>query len=262
MHIVVTHLTRMKHGNVCNAGVNVEDGEHVRPVMRTGQFRAGDLSSAGGPFDLATVVDLGPVQPVPTLPQVEDHELRARAARAAAPVDPTIFWDMLGFLARPSLRTLFGDELTQAGPSAVVPVGHGIASLGCLRPAAPPRLYVTTRPDGRRSIRMRFRDDERAVYVSVTDLRLYRADGETPDEDRVHAMNRRLEEGEGVLLSVGLTRAFASAADREPVHWLQVNNVHLERTPCWRLDDGPRAVGLRPVTRRALALAGLDGGPL
>ena len=87
------------------------------------------------------------------------------------------------------------------------------------------------------------------------------ADGETPDEERVRAINRRMEEGEGVLLSVGLTRAFASAADREPVHWLQVNNLHLERTPCWRLGDGPRSPELRPLTRRALALAGLNDGP-
>ena len=262
MQIVVTHLTRMKHGNVCVAGVNVEDGEQVRPVLRLGQLRAGDLAPSGGPFDLATVVGLGPVQPVPTLPQAEDHEFKARAVRAVGPVEPRLFWEMLEFLARPSLRTLFGDELRRVGKSAAaVSEVRGVASLGCLRPSAPPRLYVTTRPDGRRSVRIRLRDDQLDLYVSVTDLRLYLADGETPDEERVRAINRRMEEGEGVLLSVGLTRAFASAADREPVHWLQVNNLHLERTPCWRLDDGPRRPGLRPVTRRTLALAGLEDGP-
>ena len=262
MRIVVTHLTRMKHGNVCVAGVNVEDGEHVRPVLRLGQLRAGDLAPSGGPFDLATIVDLGEVQPVPTLPQVEDHEFRARAAQAVGPVEPRIFWEMLHFLARPSPRTLFGDDLRRVGKSAAaVPEGRGVASLGCLRPAVAPRLYVVTRPDGRRSVRVRLRDEDFDLYVSVTDLRLYCPDGETPDDERVSAVNRRMEEGEGVLLSVGLTRAFASAPDREPVHWLQVNNLHLERTPCWRLADGPRAHSLRPVTRRSLALAGLDDGP-
>lgn len=256
MQIVVTNLTRMKHGNVCVAGVHVKDGENVRPVLRSGQLRLGDLSPAGGPFDLATVVDLGPVQPVPTLPQAEDHEYRARAARAVGPVEPTLFWDMLRFLARPSLLTLFGDELRPVGRSAaVVPEGRGVASLGTLRPAAPPRLYVTTRPDGRRSIRIRVRDDELDLSVSVTDLRLHGADGESPDEERVQAVNRRMEEGEDVLLSVGLTRAFASASDREPVHWLQVNNVHLERTPCWRLADNVRAGYTRSLPARHRALS-------
>ena len=270
MQIVVTHLTRMKHGNVCVAGVNVKDGEHVRPVLRLGQLRAGDLATSGGPFDLATVVDLGSVQPVPVLPHVEDHEHKARAAHATGLVEARIFWEMLEFLARPSLHTLFGDELRRVGKSAAVPEGRGVASLGCLRPAEPPRLYVTTRPDGRRSVRIRVRDDQFDLYVSVTDLRLYQADGETPDDERVNALNRRMEEGEGVLLSVGLTRAFASAADRDPVHWLQVNNVHLERTPCWRLaDDAHRARARRADTlridvrrlSRALALAGSVNGP-
>jgi len=265
MQIVVTNLTRMQHGNVCVAGVRVEDGEHVRPVLRLGQLRACDLAPSGGPFDLATLVELGPAQPIPTLPHAEDHEIKARAARSVSVVDPKLFWDMLQFLARPSLRTLFGSELRRVGKGAAVPEGRGVASLGCLRPAAPPRLYVTSRPDGRRSIRIGFRDDQLDPYVSVTDLRLCRADGETPDEERVSALNRRMEEGEAVLLSVGLTRAFASSPEHEPLHWLQVNNLHLERTPAWRLADNPRADNPRAVGTPHFATVpahvGTDGSP-
>ena len=38
-----------------------------------------------------------------------------------------------------------------------------------------------------------------------------------------------------LLLSVGLTRPFAPSPDAPPIHWLQVNNIHLEPDPCWRL---------------------------
>jgi hypothetical protein len=69
----------------------------------------------------------------------------------------------------------------------------------------------------------------------VTDPRLYADDGAKPDTAKVREVAQRLDRGVPALLGVGLTRPFASRPNEAPVHWLQVNNVHLEDAPCWRL---------------------------
>jgi hypothetical protein len=51
----------------------------------------------------------------------------------------------------------------------------------------------------------------------------------------------RLAQGVPALLSVGLTRPFSTRPDEPPLHWLQVNNLHLEDDPAWRLSARPGA---------------------
>jgi hypothetical protein len=80
-------------------------------------------------------------------------------------------------------------------------------------------------------------DGELRLDLSVTDLRLYVDDGGRPDTARVADVARRLDRGVRVLLGVGLTRPFASRPNDAPVHWLQVNNIHLEDDPAWRMTD-------------------------
>jgi hypothetical protein len=50
----------------------------------------------------------------------------------------------------------------------------------------------------------------------------------------------RIVGGTGLLLSVGLTRPFSNSPSSPPVHWLQVNNIHLEDDPTWRLGSESR----------------------
>jgi hypothetical protein len=76
---------------------------------------------------------------------------------------------------------------------------------------------------------MKMRDGLFNLSVSVTDIRLYRDDHLTPAGNIVSQVVGRIESGEEVILSVGLTRAFAGS------HWLQVNNIHLESCPTWQL---------------------------
>jgi hypothetical protein len=38
-----------------------------------------------------------------------------------------------------------------------------------------------------------------------------------------------------VILGVGLTRAFQREQNGPGRHWLQVNNIHFEDQPIWRL---------------------------
>ncbi|MGE3272602.1 MAG: hypothetical protein AB7P40_27925 [Chloroflexota bacterium] len=243
MKIAVVHLTRMARGFACVAGVNVENGQHVRPVL-TAQ-RLGDQWCArqGGPFDMATVVDLGAVRPVPTLPEVEDHAFSPWRARADRAIEPVLFWEMLCHLAKPTLREVFGPDLRSRGPrSAGVDPGVGSASLGVLAPIGRPLLFVREDDDGTQKLRLQCTDGDFSLDLSVTDLRLWQDDHKTPRHELVEDVARRLRQGVPCLLSVGLTRRLSGRGDRPPIHWLQINNLHLEDNPTWRLSDEARAL--------------------
>jgi hypothetical protein len=120
----------------------------------------------------------------------------------------------------------------------VTDLGTGTASLGVLVPLGRPRLSLDTKPDGREVVRLQVWDGELRLDLSVTDLRLYSDDGATPDAVKVREVAQRLDRGVPALLCVGLTRPFASRPNDAPVHWLQVNNIHLADDPCWRLVPG------------------------
>jgi hypothetical protein len=131
---------------------------------------------------------------------------------------------------------LFGPALRQAGRShAIVSVGQGTASLGCLAPHDQPRILVEDSPRGGHSLRLRFSDGQISLNLGITDLRLWEEDHVTPKWDLIEDVKRRMNGGMPCLLTVGLTRPYASSQEDEPVHWLQVNNIHLEDDPAWRL---------------------------
>ena len=58
MKIVISHLTRMQKGCICVAGVDIDSGRHVRPVMRQ-QMPVDMLAAHGGPFAMGAIVELG-----------------------------------------------------------------------------------------------------------------------------------------------------------------------------------------------------------
>jgi len=266
MKIVVTHLTRMQRGTVCVAGLDVETGRHIRPIQPMGVLQSRMTAPRGGPFDMATIVDLGTIRPVPSPPEVEDVEITWWHARAVDLVEPALFWETLQFVARPTLRELFGPALRTVGRSgrqrAVTDLKTGAASLGVLRPLRRPRLTLDRKPDGREVVRMQVWDGEIRLDLSVTDLRLYADDGGRPETERVREIAARLDRGAPVLLGVGLTRPFAARPSETPVHWLQVNNLHLEDDPAWRLAphrDGGHALNVRtPVLIGAGAILGSE----
>ncbi|MGB4860926.1 MAG: hypothetical protein WBO97_00565, partial [Tepidiformaceae bacterium] len=73
------------------------------------------------------------------------------------------------------------------------------------------------------------------LELSLTDARYYKDQFQKPDMERFESANRALRDGVEVLLGVGLTRPFASSAEEEPRHWLQVNAIHLRSQPGLRL---------------------------
>ena len=156
-------------------------------------------------------------------------------------IDAESFWELLAGLARPKLATIFGPDLERrGGGAATVEVDAGQASLGCLAPRGRPELYVRPRDGNPGQVRIKMTDGDFDLDVGVTDIRLYGSDHVTPDADVVRRVSETIAGGGGVLLSVGLTRPFASAPHLPPVHWLQVNNIHLEDDPAWRLGSASR----------------------
>ncbi|MFH1920355.1 MAG: hypothetical protein ABIP48_10785 [Planctomycetota bacterium] len=236
MRIVVNHLTRMRGGRICVAGVDIETRRHVRPVLPQGSLEADFLARYRGPFDMANVVDLGTPEHRPKPPHVEDHLFRPYRAKCIDTLDQEKFWALLYTLSKPGLRKIFGSDLRRVGKSSAgTDAGKGTASLGCLSPKRKPRLAFRGEAEFGPAIRIRVDEGEFDVWVSVTDIRLYQDDHATPDLAIVEKVRRRLERPGAVILSVGLTRAYATSADAKPIHWLQVNNIHLEHDPTWQL---------------------------
>ena len=233
MRILVNHLTRMQPGYICVAGVDVATLRHVRPVLRHGRLTTGLLRPNGGPLDVGSVVDLGPTTYAGRAPELEDHRFDPAQATWSFDYGPDDHWGLLEGVAQGSLAEIFGPALELWDESGTVDVGEGHASLGCLIPEKQPWLYV----DHRGTVRMVLDYLLPSVNLSVNDLRLYEGDGRTPRRDLVESVQRRLEAGVEVILSVGLTRPWRKRGDAAERHWLQVNNIHLKDDPLWRLGD-------------------------
>jgi hypothetical protein len=235
--IVINHLTRMHGAHVCMAGVDVETRRHVRPVLAHEAVPFYLLARYGGAFDMARLLDLGDARPQPEPPHVEDHVFVPSRVRAERTVTHGEFWTLLEEMSRPRLADLFGPALRpRGGAHCGTDVGQGTASLGCLRLAAPPRLYLQPRPGAQPQVRMHFSDGQIEADASVTDLRLFASDHATPDAAAIRAATERLRHSEGIILAVGLTRKFRSSETQPYAHWLQVNNIHLREEPVWQLE--------------------------
>jgi hypothetical protein len=223
----------MQPGFVCIAGIDPETGGHVRPELRGTRIGIEMLEPNGGPFDMAVEVDLGRVKPQPSAPQVEDCVIVPGSARRLREVPPDEFWALLGSVATRSLTAVFGEELCDHGSTCFLEPGTGKASLGCLVTSEPPILEVCREAyRGQTKVRVRchVRDEARECFPAVTDSRLYRSDQTTPRTELIANLNRRMKAGVATVLSVGVTRALSQGR-----HWLQVNNLHLQDDPEWRL---------------------------
>jgi hypothetical protein len=231
LRILINHLTRMQPGYFCVAGLDTL--RHIRPVLRRGRLTTDLLRPNGGPFDVGSVVYLGSTISAGHPPELEDRRFDLARARWLFDEDPADFWDTLHRVARESLAEIFGPALELWDESGTVDVGEGSSSLGCLRPEKQPWLYI----DHRGTVRLVLDYLIPSVDLSVNDLRLYETDGRTPRRDLIAGVQKRLESGVGVILSVGLTRPFQKWGDTEERHWLQVNNIHLEDNPLWQLRE-------------------------
>jgi len=236
MRLLINHLTRMHGGHICLAGVDLETWRHVRPVLANDPLPFYLLARYGGPFEMARIIDFGLPRHTPEPPHVEDHVFVPARVRVDRPAAAQEFWRVLEEMQRASLREIFGAALCEVGHNRYgTELGQGTASLGFLRPAAPPKLYVTRSRDGKPQIRMKLSDGQIEADAGVTDLRLFGNDHATPEPARVRAVAQWIVDSGDVILGVGLTRKFRSSDDAAYRHWLQVNNIHLRSEPAWRL---------------------------
>jgi hypothetical protein len=235
MYLLINHLTRMRQGFMCTAGVNLATGQHVRPVVRK-QLGIDMLARHGGPFDIGALVELGPTLRVGQPPELEDYRFNPKKAARKGTASGQLLWDWQVRLARSTLTELFGNELTRRGAhSCAVDLHQGKASLGCWASPRCAELYMAPRPDRPPQVRLRASDGEFDLDLGVTDIRLYGADHVTPDEAAVSRVRERLRAGEEVILTVGLTRPPPPAPGQPQVHWLQVNNFHFREDQIWQL---------------------------
>jgi hypothetical protein len=219
----------MKPGYICVAGIDPATGKHVRPVL-AGRLGAGLLRKNGGPFEIGGLVDLGAVKLVGQQPEIEDHLFSLENLAYIKRVSPAELWDYLLKTSEKELKRIFGEDLEQNGNGCIVNLNSGTASLGNLQQAKILHLGVN-RFD---KIRIGLSDGNSSPDLSVTDIRLYANDHQTPRQEIVSAVASRMSKT-GVILAVGLSRPFTKPGETVARHWLQLNNIHLEEDPLGQL---------------------------
>jgi hypothetical protein len=232
MKIVVNHLTRMQEGYMCVAGIDLDTGLHVRPVLDR-QMRIDMLSVHGGVFDIARIIDLGETRFVGRVPEIEDRWFNAGSARHVGDMAGDQFWTLLEKVSQQRLGAIFGPDLECIGSTCALAEARGLRSLGCYW--APGGKLLLDEKYDRRRIRFSWHAGGHFFNAPVTDIRLYSADHITPCEDKVRCLSDRLQAQPQILVSVGLSRPYRKLAGDPPRHWLQINNFHLSDEPCWTL---------------------------
>jgi hypothetical protein len=212
--IVVDHLARLDDGSVVGAGID-GNHEHITP-LRGSPWDTAATARGGGPFGIGVAVDLGFSRRSGTPPLVEERQVEEDNITPLGRLPDGQFWSLLETLGHDHLPSIYGDDLTvSASGSASVPAGRGKASLGVLRCPGPAELF-------RRGGQLRMGlDDLRlgSLDLNVHDHRLRDEKG-VPIDSLWKVIRRRVQSGEPVILSLGLSRAFNG------VHWLRVDNIH------------------------------------
>jgi hypothetical protein len=228
MRIVLNHLTRMDAPRICIAGIDPQANRHIRPITgRLNPLTRDRLASEGGPFAIGTLVELGEVTPHPEAPETEDHLFRPERASVLGRLSPNRYLELLNEHARHHLHEIFGDELGRHNWTYAVDKGCGTASLGVLRVRRKPDLEI----DRYGKLRLRLNDEQKPVFLPVTDVRFVEADHKTIKADLVADVRARMQRGVSVILMLGLARAFQKPDDDCERHWLQVNGICMTDRP-------------------------------
>jgi hypothetical protein len=210
------------------AGIDVATNRHLRPTTpATDPITRDLLEDHGGPFALGAVVELGTVRANPHPPEIEDHVFATAAATRVGRMTGDEYLELLESIASDDLEEIFGSDLERRGRSFAIEEGRGEVSLGVLRIHEEPELLV----DDWGKLRLRINEVDPPAHLGVTDLRFVEADHSTLKHDVIDNVRRRMQRGVGVLLMVGLARAWRAAGDDRERHWLQVNGICLDDQP-------------------------------
>jgi hypothetical protein len=228
MRMVVTQLTRMRAPRICVAGIDPDTGQHIRPITGPEAPLTRELlADEGGQFALGALFELGYVAPDPKPPETEDHLFRPEEAQVLGQLSSARYLELLNRHASDRLQAVFGDALVRRGQTHAIDSGCGAVSLGILRPRRRPDLEVNAYG----KLRLRLNGDGKPASLPVTDVRFVETDHESIRSEVVADVNARMRRGVGVLLMLGLARAFRADGDDCERHWLQVNGICLEDRP-------------------------------
>lgn len=235
MMIVVTHLTRMRYPRICVAGLDRE-GHYVRPVVGRDEVLTLEAVKRGA-LQLGSQIDLGwhKFKEPAYSPEVEDCYFRLANAKRIRNLPAGEFWSLLSESARENIFEIFGHGyLRPHGRTMAVAANSGVASLGDLW-VDRFDLTVELYEDGQKLRGVFNVEGVGRLSAAVTDLRFYsEADGKyVLDTDKVKQLRDKLPNSR-VILSLGLSRAMARKEGEEPLHWLQINGVHIEEDPLWQ----------------------------
>ena len=237
MRILVTHLTRMTYPRICVAGIEVETGIHIRPIVGKRDSLEFSMVGQNQLFRLGRIIDLGWYIQRSQVPEVEDIYFKPKNAVVIQDLQATEFWRQLDEVAESSLGMIFGDDLQSVRRTFALSRGAGQASLGELR-AEEVKLELRETDSGLK-LRAAFYcvGLEVAPSVPVTDLRFFEQVGGyyVPNVSVFTKFNDRLEMTQNIILSVGLSRAWSANNQSESMHWLQINGIHLESDPLWQV---------------------------
>lgn len=235
MRVVITHLTRMKAGSICVAGIAQQTREHIRPEWASGQLPRSLLRSEGGLFAIGSVVNLLVGDCIGKPPMVEDYLFDPEASSYEGQLTPNEFWDLLSPRACSSLRDIFGPSLTRGGRTCYVPPGEGSCSLGYFKPSSFEVNLEVYPEDNRYRLGALIQDPILGqLNVAITDLRFYEEDQKMVNINVYNGIMRSIAKltKAGLILGVGLSRPRALGGHPEG-HWLQVNNIHFRLSPLW-----------------------------
>lgn len=225
MKALITDLTRMYDYHACAAGIDLDTGKRVRPVL-LGRLNSRLLSSRGGPLDIGNVVDFGRCRPCGKPPEVEDVRFDERGVRLLKSMTPSDFMATVSRSAADSIDVI-GSALVRHGNALTTESGKGSRSLVILRAPETPLITINNE-------RLRFKWLD-GVWLSVTDVRLYQHDLKTPDDAKLASLKLALRSAADVYLSFGLGRSWQQPGDDRERHYLQLNNIHVADWPDWRL---------------------------
>ncbi len=222
MQIVINHLTRMKPGFFCAAGVELESTLHVRPLFH-GHLTTDLLARNGGRFSLGAHLELGQTRFAGRVPEIEDRTFEPEQLQKLGQLDHRQLFDLCAELAVECLEEIFTDAIKPCGSTAAIDEHCGLRSLGCLWISG--ASLTTTAFDQTPQIRLNFEHWGRTLSVPVTDLRLYSNDYHTLNHQALEACQDALRARRSTLLCVGISRPYRKSDSDAAKHWLQVNNI-------------------------------------
>ena len=231
MEVLITDVTRMQKGYICVAGIDVQTGQRIRPVLAEEQIPLDWTPAHGGIVDYRRIIDIGPGRFIGRTPEIEDVLVTRGDLALRRTMQPHEFLETLQGVSKLNARLSFGPTLRrhENGHDYVTPQGMGLRSLAIQGiDAGRVRLSIAGR-----SVRAAWPDGMR---LPVTDLRLFEKDGATVRTRRVGQLNQLLQRESG-FVAIGLTRPWGRPESPDPAeyHWLQVNAIHVPGSLDWAL---------------------------